>query len=302
MNKVLIDFHGGMHGHFLECILNGLDSATADLINDSPFRCSDRGTCRNKIYHPWSLRFCSDHLHEVERIAKHQSMIDAAEHCITISLEPDHRDLMLYIRLVFGRSLPPEWPQPGAISQLHINFYHKMSSAKMIPLRDYVATRFSGLGEETPDIDVHALRSTLLHLMSKNSQFMTKLETNVPFYRNKTQHKFMFSWFYNQEKFIQEISNLASEFSIQLGQREHRVRELHQEFLSLNEFANDTSYQRCQLVLDNLDSCEPMPDLDVLEQAWILHKLQRLHNKKIPYDNNEFFKTPQELNQYITLL
>lgn len=302
MNKVLIDFQGGMHGHFLECVLNGLDSATADLINDSPFRCSDRGTCRNKIYQPWSLRFCADHFYEVSRLSKHQAMIDAAEHCITINLDPDHRDLMLYIRVVFGRSMPPEWPQPGPLSQLHIDFYHKMSSVIMVPLRDYVAARFGGVSATSPDIDVHVLRSTFMSIMSKDGRLLSKLKANVPFYRNKSQHEFMFSWFYNHEKFIQEIANLADKFSIAIETREKRLRELHLEFLSLNEFANDNSYQRCQTVLENLDSCDPMPDLDVLEQAWILSRLEQLHNKKIPYTNDEFFKTPRELNQYITLL
>lgn len=302
MNKILIDFAGGMHGHFLESILNALDSDSDQLINDSPFRMSDRGTCRNKIYSPWSLRFCSDHYHETARLAKHQPMIDAAEHCITINLESDYRDLVLYLRLIFGRALPPECPQPGSFSQMHINFYYKMSGMQMLPVRDYVSTRFGGLREDAPDIDIHVLRSTLMHLMSENSIIMSTLKTKVPFYRDKTQHVFMLSWFYDQEKFIRELSNLASKFSIDMGTREQRVRELHREFLSLNEFAKDSGYQRCQSVLDNLDSRDPMPELDVLDQAWILHRLQQLHNKKILYTDNEFFKTPYELNQYIIQL
>lgn len=302
MNKVLIDFYGGMHGHFLECILNGLDSPTPDLINRSPFRTSDKGTSRNRMYREWSLRFCAEHFFHVERLKKHQSTIDNAEQCISIKLAADRKDLMLYLRLMFGRSLPPDMPQPGPFSEMHIDFYHKMSSTFMLPLRNYVSTRFGEPADHMQDIEIHVLRATLMYLMSADSQLSTILETKIPFYPNKTQHVFMFSWFYDHEKFIQEIKNLAGKFSIDIGTREHRVRELHQEFLSLNEFANDTSYQRCQLVLDNLDSCDPMPDLDVLEQAWVLSRLELRYNKKISYTNNEFFKTPRELNQYITLL
>jgi hypothetical protein len=70
----------------------------------------------------------------------------------------------------------------------------------------------------------------------------------------------------------------------------------------MNKFANDSSYQKCQWILDHLESKEPMPELDILEQAWILSRLETLSGQKIIYNQDDFFKTPYELYQYITLL
>jgi hypothetical protein len=303
MTKVLIDFQGGTHGHFLESVLNGLDSESDELINDSPFRMSDHGTCRNKIYPPWSLRFCSDHFYETERLKKHQAMIDSAEHCISIKLQPDHRDILLYLRVALARSLPPEWPQPGPFDQLHVDFYHKTSSTKMLGWRRYLDLAGIEISQQQPNIEICVLRNLLKdYILSFDGPLCKHFETRIPYYQNKTQHVFMFSWFYNPEQFLNGLAGLSAQFDLKFAQRKSRVQELHQEFLRLNGFANDRSYQRCQAVIDNLESKNKMPDLDVLDQAWILNQLELLSGKKISYNNNDFFTTPYELHQYIMSL
>jgi hypothetical protein len=303
MNKILIDFQGGTHGHFLESILNGLDSDSDDLINDSPFRMSDRGTCRNKIYSPWSLRFCADHFFDHDRLKKHQSMIDAAEHCITIKFQPDYRDIMHYLRVVFDRGLPPDLPQPGTFDQLYKNFYYKTSSKEFLHLRNWVIAAGSKISQSNPDIEIHILRNVLVQkMLAPTGDFLTSVRNRIPFYQEKIQHVFMFSWFYDQAKFMDGISDLSRTFNFKFQQRRHRVCELHQQFLSMNKFANDSSYQKCQWILDHLESKEPMPELDILEQAWILSRLETLSGQKIIYNQDDFFKTPYELYQYITLL
>lgn len=301
MNKVLIDFVGGMHGHFLESVMNGLNHVSPQLINDSPFRLSDRGTCRNKIYHPWSQRFCSDHFCDVDRLKKHQHMIDSATHCVSIVLQSDRSDLLRYVRVIFGRSIPPEWAQPGDFDQLHIDFYQKTSSKLFLPMRQRALEIDPDLdlSSTCPNINIHTLRNVLLHMLLPNS-VLDKMQQAVPYYHNKIQHVFMFSWFYDQEKFMHGVSDLCDKFSINFDSRSQRVMELHQEFLLNNEFANDSSYQRCQWVLENLNSQCPMPSLDVLDQAWILSQLSLLTGKKIIYNVDQFFKTPSALYQYIT--
>lgn len=303
MNKILIDFQGGTHGHFLESILNGLDSDSNDLIKDSPFRMSDRGTCRNKIYNPWSLRFCADHFYESVRLKKHQHLIDSAEHCITIGFYPDYRDIMHYLRVAFDRGLPPERPQPGTFDQLHKNFYYKTADEKFLKLRTFVIEEGSKVSQDVPDVEIHILRNVLTQrVLLPTGDHLTGIRNRVPFYREKTQHVFMFSWFYDQSKFMAGISELSNKFNLKFEQRQLRVQELYQQFIGMNKFSNDSSYQKCQHILDNIESREPMPELDILEQAWILSRLQTLSGQKIIYNRDEFFKTPHELYQYITLL
>lgn len=301
MNKVLIDFPGGMHGHFLESVLNGIDDRSTQLIDDSPFRLSDRGTCRKKIYHPWSLRFCSDHFYEVDRLKKHQHMIDSAEHCVSIALQPDRSDLLRYIRVAFGRSLPPDWPQPGVLDNLHIDFYQKTSSKPFLHMSQKAReiNQDLNISSTSSDIEIHVLRNVLVNMLLPGGPVHKRIQL-APYYKNKIQHVFMFSWFYDHEKFMQGMANLCHTFLMNFDSRSQRVGELHQEFLLKNEFANDTSYQRCQLVLENLGSRAPMPRLDVLDQAWILSQLSLSTGKKVTYNKNAFFKTPNELYQYIT--
>jgi hypothetical protein len=302
MNKILIDFVGGSHGHFLESILNGLDADSPDLINDSPFRLSDNGTCRIRIYDDWSLRFCAEHFFDQEHVKKYQPLVDSAEHCISIRFHPDNRDIMRYLRVVFDRGLWPSWPQPGTFDQLHKNFFYKTSSKKMLRLRNYAIEEGGRVSEQNPDVEIYILRNALARrMLSPTGDFLTGIKQLIPFYPEKTQHVFMFSWFYNQEKFMAGIAGLSAKFNLKFEQRQQRVRELHTQFLNMNKFANDHSYEKCRSILDNLDSPDPMPDLDILEQAWILNQLQILSGKKINYNKDEFFKTPLELYQYITL-
>ena len=297
MKKVLIDYHGGTHGHFLEFVLNALDCADNTLLNSDPFALSDRGTCRRRIYKPWSLRFCADHFEQRYKIDQRKTDIDAATDCVYIKLNSDFSDTILMLKVAFFRG--DAVADLSDVENLHINFFNKCNNTdignyciKLI--RD---TQGIDLTATSPNLEYYQLRHFLTNSLfnRKNTRY-----NQEPYYKNKNITSVKFLDFYTWDSFLHTIKMLSYKFDLALdSDRVTRLQNLHREFLARNPWANDQGYQVCKQILDNSDSTNAMPSIGLIEQSWLCASLVDF-NGKFYYPSNKFFETPFSLKKYIT--
>lgn len=295
MEKILIDYNGGTHGHFLEFVLNALDSSDDVLLNSNPFSLSDRGTCRRRIYEPWSLRFCADHFSNQYKIDQRKHDIDESKNCIRIKLKEDFSDAILALRLLLGRSDPIM--DLSDCNNLHINIFNKLTNSAKFSILLPIIEKYENvtISKISPNLEQYHIRHFFVNY-SFNKQ--NPRYSDLPFYKNKKVSHVNFIDFYSWDTFLTMITNLSKKFNLSLIGRENRLRNLHHEFIKLNPYAADQGYQKCMQILNNLNSTSPMPDLDIIEQSWLCANLKGFSGG-FYYPLNDFFKTPLQLKEYI---
>ena len=294
MKKILIDYDGGSHGHFLEFVLNSLDSPTNELLFSSPFNLNDRGTSRQRLYKPWSLRFCADHYSEQYKILERSNDIKEASDCIFIRVNHTVSQVIVALKVTLARADPVV--DLSDFENLNTNFFNKIKgsliSSRILPWFDQ---QHINLSNTSPDLKYYQLRHFFVnHSFNKNNLRYNAL----PFIKDKTVTDVWFDDFYSWEKFLAMITMLANKFNLNLVNRLPRLQLLHSEFLSRNLYSRDPGPKICEQILENLDSDQPMPGLGIIEQSWLCAKLSNFSGN-FYYPHDKFFKTPKQLKQYI---
>lgn len=292
MEKILIDYESGTHGHFLEFILNALDDPTDALLNSDPFLLSDRGTCRRRIYTPWSLRFCADHYRALYKFEARKQDIESATECIYIRLSPSSPSTITALKVILSRADPNV--DLSDFEHMHLDFFNKIKNS-MIADRFKSLIKDANLSENSPNLEYHQLRSFFTNYAFNQNHVRYN---SRPYYAEKNITDVWFADFYSWPAFLTMILRLSAKFNLNTSNRIDRLQTLHSEFLSRNQFANDNAPDICKQILNNLDSDDPLPTIGLIEQSWICSNL--LDNKGgFYYPNNKFFETPRELKKYI---
>jgi hypothetical protein len=275
-DKVLIDYFGGAHGHFLEYILNAAcDDA---LLNSSPF--GEDGTCRYRLYTPNSRRFHADHFSFLyykkfpERILE----TEGPGECIAIVFEGDYSDWLLYLEVAFHRG-------PQSLNET-VNFNSRMSGFSK--LREHVLSN-----NKNPKI-----RKNLADLFLSDPTKTPYHEHQVPFLTHKHITNFKFSWFYDWQDFISGIELLAKQFDLTLSGKYDIIKERYSTFIELNPYANRNSFHCCNEILNRLDEDYPL-HLNLIEEAYLCKMIERKTGVLIDTVDNSVFDTTKNLREFI---
>lgn len=287
-NKILIDYFGGAHGHFLEYILNALEDD--ELLNQKPF--NDDGTCRFRLYTPNSRRFHADHFSMLYYKNHIENTNDAESpgDCVAIVFEEDHSDWLLYVEVAVLRASHPSEPL-GPVEELHIKELKEGTKYVGYNLFRNGVQRYgqtkSGIRQLFLD---HFIRDPLNSPPYKIHQ--------VPFLTHKNIIDFKFIWFYNYEQFIKGIEDLAKRFDLTLDGKHHIIKERHEEFIRLNRYATRNSFERCNEIFDNLNT-EMSIDLNTIEEAYICKLIEQQTGVTLTKVDDEVFTSTNKLREFI---
>lgn len=297
-DKVLIDYFGGTHGHFLEFMLNAIDDPTGILFETLPF--NEDGTCRIRSYQPYTKRFHADH-YSMEYIKKHTDRSKDANSsglCIAIMFEPDFSDWLLYLQLLLLRSYSIE-NSPGGIDNLEQNTYTKL---KFFPkFREKLVRLSNGtFNKNTPNCDRKIIRKAFLdHFIRDPANSLAHQIHRVPALTHKTLIYFQFSWFYDYEKFLCGLKKIAEKTKLTLTGKEAKIKKMHDMFLTLNVYAKCNSYQMCNEIFNTLYETEKVLKLNIIEEAYICKLVEDLTKKEVGLVNDELFYSTVGIRELI---
>ncbi len=105
--------------------------------------------------------------------------------------------------------------------------------------------------------------------------------------------------FFTASNLITELQNLDKKFALDLDFSE--FGSIHEEFLARNKIFQ--THQNTDVVLDALQNKQDIniPPLDIIQQAYVYAKLEKLHDFVVMPMTEDFFKTTKEISDYITL-
>ena len=248
-----IDYFGGLHGNYLELLVNAfIDNNTFD-IDQSLF--DDTGACHIK-----------NHLNSYTPIteADHWSF----NHCIfdpsdrVIRIVPANQDMLIAVTNSFLRTnhypidienlekntldkLPPQHT-PENISALLIKQHGVMQNYPRSSIRNYFYSMFAD-----PD-----------HGLNYYSNFSTQ---------QYHYHEFPFRAFFNLQSLLIELNKVAEFVNLRFCPT-RRLAELHNEFLSKNQ--GYQSELKCKQILEAIFSKQSqLLQLNIVEEAWINYML-----------------------------
>lgn len=287
MEKILIDFVAGTHGHFLEIILN-TGFGCVDKMDD-PF--TSLGTSHKKSvnYHKLKM-FHADHWSE------HNSPeIKIANKIISIRFSMD--DLLV----VSSVSLLRAGDMNINNDDLEHNTYNKLDnsyyrSVLNLLLRSYPELRVDKINSSIPrnilrEFYKFGFRDPKINGYWLKLQQLTYLNDQNVFY-------FDFENFYNKQKFIIALKDLQNF----VGQKfcfDQKIIDLHEKFLSLNPYINHkTACDQLIYQIQQGKNCA-IPKLTLFQESYINAKLELLYNKEMPFHDLNYFTSTKDVLKYI---
>lgn len=254
-----IDFFGGLHGNFLELVVNcWIDKNPYDIERTVQFT-ADVGSChiknRQLDYKPITT-------------AKHYSWVDLPfdDDDLVIRIVPETHDLLIAVTNSFTRA----GDQKLDIDNLEIDTYSKMASLpKLKRFLDLLVERH-GLVDQYPR---SVLRKYFYAMFDDHPHGLGMFTDWLP---AKKTHDFRFSSFFNVSDFLEELQRVSKFVNLEFHP-DSKLINLHRDFLSRNQ--GYISQIKCSKILDSIVNQTPMDiQLNIIEEAWINYKLTRLFN------------------------
>lgn len=282
MILVSIDFVPGSHGQFLEYVCNKFIAKHS--IDYLPF---------NKLG--------ASHVNQRNKnfnfIANHYSLNNLVKEKKVIKITFNGDDLLLLSSGCFLRA-----GDSGInVNNLEINTFNKLKNGFFYNLVDQINNAYKDqvtLTAESPNCPRYILReffkfgfkdSQLHGLIIDLQKFNYTRDTDV--------FEFKFEYFYNTDLFLEHIDKLAAWYgtTIELGE----LKELHEDFLSRQIFKDDK--KQCDYLLDCVSTgrFEKIENISMLQESYINAKLENLFQIEMPFSQENYFKSTQEIVKYI---
>ena len=285
-NTIPIDFVAGSHGHFLEVILNtyfnitnpGKDQFTA--IGTSHYKTSDY--VENRIFHAHHWNQCD------------KSTLDKFPCVISIRYSQD--DLLLLSSVSLLRAAD----QGIDNNDLEINTVGKLNNAFYKNALELIYQSYPFLNRDDNDIPRYVLREFY------KFGFKTPHINGYWLEQKKLQYNeqakvfyFRFDDFYNIDLLVSRIKELELflnkefNFSVEFYQQ-------HQKFVSFIPYINHK--QVCDNIITHIQQCTniPIPKLTLFQESYINGILENIYNKEMPFHQNRYFTSTQDVLYYIT--
>ena len=288
MIPVSIDFVAGSHGHFLEYVCNRFIASIA--VDFVPFNDLGASHLKNPYYIENSV-FTAAHYSELKRPTE--------DHIIKITF--DYDDLLLLSSGCFFRA----GDSNININDLEHDTYNKLKDGWFEDLISNINRAYQAQGivisRETLNCPRYILREYFKFGFRnpETNGFMEKLSA-LKYHPDKKIFEFKFSWFYDQEKFLDHISRLSDWYGTKINDLQGLI-DLHDIFLSKQIFRSHKT--DCDTILDKVVQKNPQPisDLTVLQESYINAVLEKTYKKEMPFMQEKYFNSTQEIVQYINV-
>lgn len=277
-----IDFVPGSHGHFLEFVCNkflaGCVTAADpfNLLGSSHLTDSDYQ--QHKVFH-----------------AAHWSQTQTQLPGSIIHITFDAKDLLLLSSICFWRA--------GDVgidnNLLHEHTYHKLHNRYYQHMIAELNAHFPQieLSSQNPHCARHVLREYFkLGFRDPNQHGLMRAQNLMSQYQ--CQHKFEFERFYHEPAFLQGMQDLADLAHMPI-QDPDGLTQLHKKFLQRQPYRYHA--QMCDDVLmavaQGLD--QPIPDLTLLQEAWIDAALECRYHREMPAEKTTYWRNTQQILDYV---
>jgi hypothetical protein len=253
-----IDFFGGLHGHYLELIVNiFIDQQKFDL--SKPIF-NKNGACHLKDEYP-----------EYQPITKcaHWSylQIPFCDNDLVIRIVPQKHDMLIAVTNSFLRA----GEQSVDIKNLEIDTWSKLSKYPKMQVYKQQLEKDFGIRRDYPRSVLRNYCYSMFNDDENGIDTYRSFDSNTPRY-----HEFPFRSFFNFLKFIVELNKIAKFVNLEF-QPTTELWRVHQEFLFINQGYH--SEIKCQRILESIFSNTPMTlDLTIPEEAWINYQLGQTVN------------------------
>lgn len=251
-----IDFFGGLHGHYLELVVNiFIDQVPFDL--DRPVF-NENGACHlKKTYPDYQPMTLADHW------SYSNLPFDPEDYIIRIV--PEKQDMLIGVTNGFLRA----GDQCIDIKHLEKNTLQKMQKfPKLGQNRDQIT---KDLGTRI-DYPRSAIRNYFYSMFNDDENGINQYR----FFDSDTNryHEFPFRAFFDFNQFLLELNRIAKFVNLEFQPTPDLWR-LHSEFLVKNQGYH--SEIKCQEILRSIFSARSMPlDLTLTEEAWINYQLGQI--------------------------
>jgi hypothetical protein len=287
MEKILIDFVAGTHGHFLEIVLNqGFGSAT-DLTD--PFTELGASHKKSAEYQKHKLFYAdhwSEHKHDLIKIANK-----------IISIKFSMEDLLV----VSSVSLLRAGDMNIDNDSLEHNTYNKLNNGYYKNMLDSILCAY-------PDLQVNKVNSSIPRNILREFNKFGFRDPKINGYWLKLQQLtystdqdvfyFDFENFYDEQKFTIALKKLQ-DFVGQKFCFDHKITHLHQKFLNLNPYKDHKIL--CDKIIQQIKHNEDcsIPPLTLFQESYINAKLELEYNKEMPFHDLNYFTSTKDVLNYI---
>jgi len=252
-----IDFFGGLHGHYLELVINhAVDQNPYDITR---LQFNEDGACHCKN---------TDLDYSPITVANHYSFwnIPFNNSDLVIRIVPRPEDMLIAVTNSFLRS----GNQKIDIDNLETDTFKKMSLLpKASNFLQMLCLRY-GKKEHYPRSVLRKFFYSMFDNPEHGIDMMTKWQP-APH-----SHDFEFRSFFSLDCFFENLQKISKFVDLEFFPTKELV-DLHLEFLSRNQGYN--SHLKCEIVMQSIISNQPMPlALNLLEEAWINYRISRSFN------------------------
>ena len=295
---IQIDFQGGAHGNYLEFVCNTMCGVTEGLPFNSAGASHSKQYIGKKVFYADHYSYLGKEL--ASKIVSIQIDQDDLLPLAQISLlragdygydnneleintynklnNPNYKwvlDKLIdgffknQIQTSYNNVRDPEWPDVNSLSefaQLPDHIRKECTEVHCLELLE--------LSEQNPDCARSVLREFFqIGFEHPADQGFMHLQTTLLDYGSRDVYVFPFACFYNIDKFVQELKQLASWAGIDYNRYDGIVN-IHQEFLKRQPYAQ--SKTRCDVIVQDLIQNQVAIEArDLLEEAYINAQLKK---------------------------
>jgi len=287
MNKILIDFVAGAHGHFLEVLLNKFFHTA--VVDFSPFTTLGTSHVATDEYNK-SKVFHARHWFE-----RYPEELKTANKIISINFSQDQ--LLLFSSLSLLRAKD----QQIANNDLEHDTYNKLNNKFYRDTLDQILLSYPFLtaNETNSDIPRYVLREFYkfgfkdpeINGYWVKQQRMQYPETADVFYFN-------LGCFYNQTLLVDRLKQLEA-FVGKKFDFSDEFYHMHQQFLNRVQYL--TCQDQCNQIITaitNGQDCE-IPSLTLFQESYINAELEHVYKKEMPFYQPEYFTNTKDVLHYI---
>ena len=287
MDKILIDFVAGAHGHFLEIVLNRFFHATN--VDFDPFTSLGTSHAIPAEYNNLKL-FHADHWFELD-----PEQLKLASKIISIRFSQDQ--LLLFSSL----SLLRAGDQRIFIEDLEHNTYNKLNNRFYRHKLDQILSVYSlfNVNENNSNIPRNILREFYkfgfkdpnINGYWVKQQQMTYPDSADVFY-------FDLECFYDQQLLVEKLKQLE----LFIGREFDFSNEFFQMYA---RFVSGLQYLNCQNECDQIVNAVikgkeiVIPPLTLFQESYINAKLENYYDKEMPFHQDKYFTNTKDVLQYI---
>jgi len=251
-----IDFYGGLHGNYLELVINhAIDQNPYDITRP---QFTEDGACHRKI----------DSDYQPVTVAMHYSFFNSTfkDTDLIIRIVPDPDDMLIAVTNSFLRA---------GDQKFNINDLETNTIEKLLPLAK--ATNFlNTLTRDHGEMKNYPRAILRNYFYSMFADPANGIEMMTKWLPAKHYHNFAFKSFFDITHFFQSLQKVAK-FVNQEFLPSRNLVDLHVEFLKLNQ--GYQSQCTCNKVMEAIITNQSIPiELNIIEEAWINYKISRTFN------------------------